>query len=69
MIYFRLVFLLLFTFELFQTKFKYKRDKLIWFFIVLVFGAFGYSFFIAFRRRLIVKRKFKPNFKIINHKS
>ena len=53
---------MLFVLEIYQTKFKYARDKWIWFIVVLVFGFYGYSFYLAFRRRLIVKRKFSPNF-------
>lgn len=66
MIYLRFVFLMLFCIELYQLEFKKKADKYIWFIIVLVFGLFGYSFYLAFRRRLVLKRKFSPNFNNCN---
>ncbi len=60
--YLRLLFLLLFFKELYITKFKHKKYKFIWFFLVLVFGYYGYSIYIANRRGLIPKRKFNPDF-------
>lgn len=62
MIYLKVVFLILFILELYQTKFKKKSDKHVWFLIVVVFGFFGYAFYLAFRRSLVVKRKFNPKF-------
>lgn len=66
MVYLRVIFLVLFVLEVYQTKFKYSRDKWIWFFVVLIFGVYGYSFYLAFKRRLIVRRKFNPNFNHLN---
>lgn len=64
----RIGFLYYFARELHLTPFKRRTDKFIWFFVVLVFGIIGYSFYISFRRRLILKRKFQPNFNIYNKK-
>lgn len=58
----RLGFLYYFTRELYFTTFKRKKDKFIWFFVVLFFGVVGYSFYVAFKRNLILKRKFAPKF-------
>lgn len=58
----RLGFLYYFTRELYLTPFKRRSDKFIWFFIVLLFGLVGYSFYIAFKRNLVRKRKFAPQF-------
>lgn len=66
MIYLKVIFLLLFVLELYQTKFKKKSNKYVWFLIVMVFWGFGYVFYYAFRRRLVVKRKFNPNFEHCN---
>jgi len=66
LIYLRIVFLVLFVFELYQTKFKTKRDKCIWFFIVLFFSYIGYSIYLVYKRRLVVKRTFKPDFNKID---
>jgi len=63
MLYFRVVFFVLFLLELRFLNFKYKRDKYIWIGIVLLFSYVGYFFFLIYKRRLIVKRKFAPNFK------
>lgn len=62
MIYLKIIFLVLFVLELHQTKFKKKSEKHVWFLIVVVFGFYGYSFYLAFKKRLVVKRKFNPNF-------
>ncbi|MBW2936947.1 PLDc N-terminal domain-containing protein [Aureisphaera sp. CAU 1614] len=48
--------------EFYVTPFKEKRNKWIWFLFVFVFGYFGYSIYLAFRRRLILKRVFSPKF-------
>jgi len=48
--------------ELYLTKFREKKNKYIWFIIVVFFGYYGYAIYLAFRRRLVLKRKFKPNF-------
>lgn len=61
-IFLRLIFLILFVYELYQAKFKRKKDKYIWFFVVLIFSYIGYSTYLVFRNRLVIKRKFKPNF-------
>ena len=57
-----LIFLLLVIVECYQTKFKKKSDKYAWFLIVVIFGFCGYSFYLAYRKRLVVKRKFNPDF-------
>lgn len=62
MIYLKLFFLVLFFVELSQLRFKKKLDKYVWFVIVLFFGAFGYCFYLAFKKGLVIKRKFSPNF-------
>jgi len=62
LIYLRIIFLGLFVLELYLTKFKKKSDKHIWFLIVVVFGFYGYAFYLAYRRRLVTKRKFNPDF-------
>jgi len=56
------MFLALFFRELFVTPFKINKNKWVWFFTVLVFGAYGYSIYIAYKRRLIKKRIFDPKF-------
>jgi len=61
-LYLKILFLILFFKELYLTPFKHKKDKYIWFLIVFVFTHFGYSFYLAFRRRLVKKRKFQPDF-------
>lgn len=48
--------------ELYLTQFKNKYNKLIWFMIIFVFGYFGYAIYIAFKRKLVTKRKFQPKF-------
>lgn len=58
----RLMFLALFFRELLVTPFKTNKNKWIWFFTVLVFGAYGYSIYIVYKRRLIKKRFFNPKF-------
>ena len=58
----RLGFLYFYARELYFTAFKRKKDKFIWFFVVLIFGFVGYSFYVAFKRNLIRKRKFAPQF-------
>ncbi len=60
--YLRLMFLILFAKELILTKFKNKKNKYIWFIIVFIMGYWGYSFYIAYKRKLVVKRKFNPDF-------
>lgn len=62
MIYLRIIFVLLFALELYQTKFKKKTDKWVWFLIVVVFGMYGYAIYLAYRRLLVVKRIFSPKF-------
>jgi len=60
----RLSLIYLFFLELRLIEFKNKKSKWIWFFLVLVFGYFGYAFYLAFRRKLVVKRKFQPKFNL-----
>ena len=62
MLYFRIVFFVLFLLELRFLNFKYKRDKYIWITTVLIFSYIGYFFFLIHKRKLIIKRKFEPNF-------
>lgn len=61
--YLRFVFFLLFLVELRYLNFKSKKDKYIWMGVVLLYGYIGYSIFLVFKRRLVIKRKFNPNFK------
>jgi len=63
MLYLRIIFFILFLSELRFLNFKYNRDKYIWIGIVLVFSYLGYAFFLVYKRRLIVKRKFEPKFR------
>ncbi len=58
----RIGFLYFFARELNISCFKKKHDKYIWFFIVVAFGFFGYSIYLAHRRRLLKKRTFNPKF-------
>ncbi|MEM7085290.1 MAG: hypothetical protein AAF489_03860 [Bacteroidota bacterium] len=58
----RITFLYFVGRELYMTRFKKKRNKWIWFLMVLAFSWWGYSIYLAFRRRLVVKRKFAPKF-------
>ncbi len=60
----RLSLIYLFFLELRLIEFKNKKSKWIWFFLVLAFGYFGYAFYLAFRRKLVVKRKFQPKFNL-----
>jgi len=62
MMYFKILFFVLFLFEVRYLNFRHPRDKYIWIGILLAFGYFGYFLFLAFKRRLVVKRKFNPNF-------
>ena len=62
----RIAFLYFFGRELYFTRFIRKENKYIWFFIVLFFNYFGYSFYLAYKRRLIKKRVFKPKFNYHN---
>jgi hypothetical protein len=62
MLYLRVLFFLLFVLEVRQLNFKHSRDKYIWLGIVLVFGYFGYAFFLVYKRRLLTKRRFSPDF-------
>lgn len=48
--------------EFYHTQFKNKSDKVIWMIIIIGFGYLGYSMYLAFRRKLIVRRKFAPMF-------
>jgi hypothetical protein len=48
--------------EFYLTQFKEKKNKFIWFSIVFIFGYYGYAVYLAYRRRLIVRRKFNPKF-------
>ncbi len=61
-LYFRFAFFVLFLMELRFLNFKRKRDKYLWIGIILIFSYIGYAFFLVFKRRLIIKRKFEPNF-------
>ena len=56
----RLMFLTRFVRELYVTSFKTNKKKWIWFLTVLVFGAYGYSTYLVYKRRLIKKRIFNP---------
>jgi hypothetical protein len=58
----RITFLYFVGRELYLTQFKDKRNKWIWFLIVVAFSWWGYSIYLAFRRRLVRKRKFAPKF-------
>lgn len=58
----RITFLYFVGRELYMTKFKEKRNKWFWFLMVFAFSWFGYSMYLAFRRRLIKKRIFAPKF-------
>ena len=58
----RITFLYLFFKELRLTKFKKDKNKWICFFLIVCFGFFGYSIYIAFKTRLVVKREFNPKF-------
>ena len=58
----RIIFVALFGIELSLTRFNKRQDKYYWFMLVLVFGVLGYFFYITFKRRLIAKRKFDPQF-------
>lgn len=58
----QIIFFLLFILELRFLHFKRKKDRYIWMGIVLLFGCLGYSLFIVFRRKLLLKRKFNPKF-------
>lgn len=60
----RLTFLYLYIKEVIPAKFRRKKDKWIWFFIVLVFGFYGYSTYLVYRRTFIIKRKFDPDFNL-----
>lgn len=58
----RITFLCFVGRELYMTQFKVKRNKWIWFLVVFVFSWVGYFIYLAFRRRMIRKRKFAPKF-------
>ena len=60
--YYNIIFFILFLLELRFLNFKHKRDKYIWTGIILMFSYIGYSLFLVFKRRLITKRKFQPDF-------
>jgi hypothetical protein len=60
---FQLAFLILVYIELNLTDFKRQRDKFIWMVIILAFGILGYFLYFSFKRKLIEKRKFLPDFK------
>jgi len=62
MLILRIAFLYYFGRELYLTSFKQKNNKYAWFIIVLCFGIYGYSFYLAYRRRLVKKRLFSPKF-------
>lgn len=59
---FQIVFLILVFIELSLTDFRKTRDKYVWFLLILVFGIFGYFIYFSFKRKLIKKRKFRPDF-------
>ena len=58
----RITFLYFVGRELYMTRFKEKRNKLFWFLMVFAFSWFGYSMYLAYRRRLVKKRTFAPKF-------
>ncbi len=60
--YLRAMFILLFLSELIKTRFRKKKDKIIWFFTAIIFGSIGYFFWISFKRKLVMKRNFNPDF-------
>jgi len=60
-----LLFLILFFKELYITNFKNNKTKYIWLLFVFVFSYYGYSIYLAHRKRQVVKRKFNPNFTTI----
>jgi len=62
-LFLRITFVVLFVKELILLDFKRKQDKWIWFLVVLLLGFFGYCIYLAYRRSLIIKRKFNPIFK------
>ncbi len=63
MFYLRILFFILFLLELRFLNFKHKKGKYLWIIIVLIFSYVGYFFFYIYKRRLIIKREFNPNFK------
>ncbi len=60
----RITFLYFVGRELYMTRFNEKRYKWIWFFMVFAFSWLGYSMYLAYRRRLVKKRRFAPKFVI-----
>ncbi len=60
--YLHILFMSIFAKELILTRFKRKINKLIWFFQVFIFGLNAYIIYTIYRRRLVVKRMFNPNF-------
>jgi len=58
-----LMFLTVFTKELYITNFKNNKTKYLWIIFVFMFSYYGYSIYLANRRRLVIKRKFNPKFK------
>ena len=58
-IYFsNIIFVLLHVNEFKNLVFKKKRNKWIWLILAFLFGYFGYFFFLIFKRKLVLKRKF-----------
>jgi len=62
LIFFRIFFVYLFYKELKITLFKKEKNKLFWIILVFLFGAFGYFFYLIYKRRLVIKRTFQPKF-------
>jgi hypothetical protein len=60
----RFTFLYFFFKELLISSFKNKKHKIIWFFLVLLFGYFGYLVYISLKRDTLLKKSFRPNFTI-----
>ena len=58
----RITFLYFVGRELYLTRFRDKRNKWFWFLMVFAFSWYGYSTYLAFRRRLVKKRIFAPKF-------
>lgn len=63
----RLIFSYFFFKEIYYTTFTSKNAKVIWFLIVLLFPAVGYSIFLGYKRRFVIKRSFNPDFSKLNN--
>jgi len=63
----RLMFCCLFFKEIYYTPFRIKKSKIMWFLIIFIFTFIGYSLFLAYKRKITIKRKFCPDFAIKNN--